>query len=361
MVIAANGRTQTRTCKGAVVSVNGDGEAIFLKKSDVLKTVERTAKGSLVNKRFGDLNLGAMEKTLETNPWIRDAELYLDTKDVLHVSVWERQPIARVFATSGASFYIDSACYQLPLLENYSVRLPVVTGFSTAKKGNVKDSLMLQGLKEVINTVVTDSFWNAQVGQIDITPDRKFELVPVIGSHVIKLGYGENVKQKLNNLLVFYKQVLPKAGFAKYAALDVQFDGQVVAVRKGPTSVVDSLQLQKNIEELMKKKEAEQEPDDALPAIPWKREEPLTTANDSLAGPPLETTARDKENNPTTPAKTTIQKSTPATAHPSKSQIQNPKPATAGTQKPPIKPIKKEAPKPKAVMPSAQPKSNNEY
>lgn len=346
LVIAANRKTGSRTCKGISVSINNDGETISVKKEDVLKAIERTAKGPVMNKQFGEMNLGAMEKALEANPWIRDAELYLDTRDMLHVSVREREPFARVFTTTGTSFYMDSSGYPLPLLQNYSVRLPVVTGFTPVKKAGAKDSATLQGVKQLIIAIGKDSFWNAQVGQIDITPDRKFELIPVIGSHVIRLGYAENIEQKLGNLLVFYKQVLPKAGLAKYGALDLQFDGQVVAVRRGQTSVIDSLQLQKNIAELMKKKEAEQEPDDALPAIPWVTP-PLETINDSLTEPPLEP-ATNNGNNLPTPDKTTDNKSTPA-----KSTIQKPNP-----QKPPKQPIKKEAPKPKAVMPS---KPENEY
>ena len=54
-------------------------------------------------------------------------------------------------------------------------------------------------------------------------------------------------------MMIFYKQVMSKVGFNKYAALDIRYDGQVVAVKKEPTSPVDSIQLQKNIEELMRR------------------------------------------------------------------------------------------------------------
>lgn len=353
LVIAANGKAQARTCKGVAVSINGDGGPVYVEKEDVLKAVEATAKGNVVGKRFGDINLGAFEKTLERNPWIRDAELYLDTKDVLHISVRERRPFARVFTTAGGSFFIDSSGFQLPLLPEYAIKLPVVTGFTPAKKLGTKDSLTLQGVKDIVLAVNKDSFWKAQVGQIDITPERKFELVPLIGSHVIKLGFAEDVEQKLGNLMVFYKQVLPKAGLAKYSALDAQFDGQIVAVRKGPTSVVDSVQLQKNIAELMKKKALEQEAEN-MPALPLY-EEPKRTA-------PTESTQQERMENATVPAAqtnesrttppiSTSDKTTPPKSNPPKTPIQKPE------QKPPKQPIKNKAPKPKAVMPG----KTNEY
>lgn len=351
LVIAANGKTGKRTCKGVVVSVNGEGEHIVVEKDDVLKTVERSAKGPLQKKHIADINLGGLERTLEKNAWIRDAELYFDTRDVLHVVVWERQPVARIFTPSGSSFYMDSSGYQLPLVAGFSARLPVVTGYAGTKTGSRKDSLTLQGLKELLSLVQRDEFWKAQVGQIDVTAERKFELIPLVGSHVVKLGYAENLEQKLHNLLVFYKQVMPRAGLAKYSALDLQFDGQVVAVRKGTVSVVDSLQLQKNIEELMKKKAAEQEPEDM--AIISPAAAPQTARiDDSTLIDSSQPTAGEKET-PPIPEKPSIQSRNVAKPT-EKPPVRN----ATSSQKPPVQPAKKPASKPKAVMPA---KAQNEY
>lgn len=355
LLVAANGKARARTCKGVAVSINNGGDRIYVEKEDVLKTIEKTAHGSIVNKLTGAINLASLEKNLEVNPWIRDAELYFDTKDILHVTVSERVPVARVFTTAGNSFYIDSAGYQMPLLDVFSAKLPVVTGFTAAKRLKAADSALLQETKGVVSTVSADPFWSAQVGQIDITPDRKFELIPVLGSHVIRLGNGGDVAEKLARLMVFYKQVMPKAGFAKYSALDVQFDGQVVAVRRGPVSAVDSLQLQKNIQDLMERKMAEQEPDDAVPPAT----EPVQTVSGDVETPVSATdTAAAKpvvsRETSTTPEKTMAPAKNPIV------QKSTPKKTSQQASKPVKKPnvVKKAAPKPKAVM---QWKAGNEY
>ena len=134
-----------------------------------------------------------------------------------------------------------------------AIRLPVVTGFTNAKKWNRQDSILINQVKKLVGFIDAHEFWSAQVGQIDITTERKFELIPVIGNHVIQIGDASNLEDKMNRLYVFYKQVLSKVGFNKYAAINVQYKGQVVAVNKGATSAVDSIQLLKNIEELMNK------------------------------------------------------------------------------------------------------------
>jgi len=58
---------------------------------------------------------------------------------------------------------------------------------------------------------------------------------------------------------------MSKVGFDKYAALAVEFNGQVVAIKKEPTSPVDSIQLKKNIEELVNRANMQNLEDDMLP------------------------------------------------------------------------------------------------
>ncbi len=59
---------------------------------------------------------------------------------------------------------------------------------------------------------MNDPFWMAQVAQIDITAERTFEMTPVVGNHLVKLGNGEDMDKKFHRLMVFYKQVLSKTG-----------------------------------------------------------------------------------------------------------------------------------------------------
>lgn len=252
LLIAANGRKKEQRCRKVSVVVRGVGENYYIEKEDIQKGLEKAAGGPLLNREVNSVPLATLERQLERNAWIRDAELYFDSRNVLHVVVWERQPVARVFTTTGTSFYLDSAGQRMPLLEKVSARVPVVTGFTAARRWNRRDSLQLKEVKAVAAYIYAHSFWNAQVGQIDITADG-FELIPTVGRHVIRLGSAEAIDQKLHRLYVFYRQVLRQTGFDRYSVLDVRFDGQVVAVNRGVTSDVDSVQLQKNIAELLER------------------------------------------------------------------------------------------------------------
>lgn len=273
LLVAANRKQQTHVCQALHVGMRGEG--IYIDKSDITRIIEKVSGGSLLNKPVLAVKLKHLENSLEASPWIKDAELYFDSKDALHVFVEERQPIARLFTSNGRSFYIDSSGHVMPLLDKLSARVPVVTGFPGGMRWNAKDSMLMDEVKELAGFIYQDPFWNAQVGQIDITRDRKFELIPVIGDHVIRLGAGSGAKEKLDRLYVFYRQVLSKVGFNSYAALDLQYKGQVVAVKKSAVSPVDSIQLKKNIEDLVMRAQ-QQMGDEGLAPV-----QPLTVQKDS--------------------------------------------------------------------------------
>ncbi len=77
------------------------------------------------------IDLASMETALKKSQWIKNAELFFDNNNVLEVRITEREPIARIFTTSGSSFYIDSSLARLPLSDKFSPRLPVFTDFPT--------------------------------------------------------------------------------------------------------------------------------------------------------------------------------------------------------------------------------------
>jgi cell division protein FtsQ len=267
LLVAANSRGKVHLCRKVQVGIKGTGENYYIEQADILRALEKSAGAPLVKRPVARINLAQLEKGLEKSAWIRDAELYFDNSDVLHVNVLEREPIARVFTTGGQSFYLDSSCVRLPLLDRVTARVPVVTGFTAAKKLNARDSILLKETRTVAHFIHTHPFWNAQIGQIDIQKDGSFELVPVIGNHIIRLGGAADMETKLANLLVFYKQVLSKTGFDKYAVLDIRFNDQVVGVHKGSVPAVDSATLKKNIEELLRLKLESESVSEALPAV----------------------------------------------------------------------------------------------
>ena len=231
LLFAATKRKDALPCRKISVELMGEGENPFVKKSAILAALKEQgiAEGIPVN----EMNIRDAEDALNKNPWIKNAELYVNNKQQLTVRIEERQPVARVFAVDGASFYIDSSGLRLPAKDAVA-RVTVFTSFpSSKKKLSVPDSLMLDDVKHIASFIAADSFWNAQVSQINITPQRTYEMIPVVGSQVIVIGSADSLQKKFDKLFIFYKNVWSKIGFEKYSGIDISFDNQVVAVRRG--------------------------------------------------------------------------------------------------------------------------------
>lgn len=259
LLIAANRKEQKHLCKDVQIRIKGLGDVFYIDKGDIITILKNGSGKKLIGQPLNEMNLAKMERSLEKSSWVADAEIYFDSQDVLHITAIEREPIARIFTTAGTSFYIDSSGKRLPLLQKMSIRVPVVTNLPAKKKMSRKDSALLKEVKELTRFISNDPFWNAQVAQVDIVGGKNYELIPTLGNHVIKIGNGDNLEQKFKRLFIFYKEVLSKTGFDHYSIIDVQYSDQVVATHKGTVSKTDALQLEKNIEELMRKAQVAQE------------------------------------------------------------------------------------------------------
>ncbi len=222
-----------KKCKDIQVELVGDNtKALFLYEQEILGLIndEQVKTGQPIS----SINLSALEKMLENSGWIKNAELYIDNKMVLQVKIEQRIPIARVFTVGGNSFYMDNEGRRLPLRQLSVLRLPVFTGFTSDQPILSKpDSLLLHDMVYFANTIKSDSFFTAQIAQINIASNGDFELVPAIGDHLVLIGKVEHLEDKLNRLFTFYKKVWVPSGINAFQVLDCRFDKQIVALKKG--------------------------------------------------------------------------------------------------------------------------------
>lgn len=223
-----------KVCSEVAIIIEGTGEHVFADESEIASLLN--SAGAVEGKAISKINLRQLEAALEKNAWIKEAELFFDNKQVLWVNIVEREPVARIFTAGGSSWYIDSTGKRLPLSDKIVARVPVFTGFpSDNDLLSAPDSAVLKTITAMGNYISSDTFWSAQVSQINITPEGEYELIPIIGNHVVTLGTADDIADKLNRLYSFYKQVSAKTGFDRYSRLDVQYKGQVVAIKKGAT------------------------------------------------------------------------------------------------------------------------------
>ncbi|RPE09882.1 hypothetical protein EGT74_23255 [Chitinophaga lutea] len=232
LVAAVNDRDNSK-CKGIKVTMKGDGGNAFIDKKDIKALISGDGTQNPVGKTISSINIAILEKTVERDPWVRSAELFFDNQQLLNVEVEQRDPLARVFTFSGNSFYLDGDGERIPVSDRFSARVPVFTGFPTdAQQLRKEDSLLYLQMRDMARFVSADTFWNAQVEQIVITGDRKFEITPKFGNHVVVFGEGTDIENKFAKLLIFYREGLSKTGWNTYSRINIAYQDEVIGTRR---------------------------------------------------------------------------------------------------------------------------------
>jgi len=236
---AAMQKKNRNTCVDVKIEIVGSVEHMFVNENDILDIIN--SNGAIKGKEMQAVDLRKLEDLLERNAWVKNAEIFFNNKRELILTIEEREPIARIFTVQESSFYIDTAANLLPLSDKYSARVPVFTGFSADKKPfTYADSLLMNDIVKVAKFIQADSFWNAQIAQVNILPNATFELIPVIGNEVIAIGKADELDKKFNRLFSFYNYAWLQNGINKYQKLDVEYDNQVVAIKRGVNLTADT-------------------------------------------------------------------------------------------------------------------------
>jgi cell division protein FtsQ len=221
-------RKNNKKCSAIKIEITGAEKHMFIDEKDVMELL--LVNGPIEGAMIHSLSLRKMETLVEQNAWVKNAEMFFDNNQVLQINIEERQPVARMFQIDGNSFYLDTAAVMLPLSNKLSVRVPVFTGF---KKELIRDTPMIQQIIALSTYIGADSFFNAQIAQIDIRSDKRFELIPLIGDHRIVFGDASELAIKFKKLKAFYKTAWLQNGMNTYEILDLQYKNQLVAVKKG--------------------------------------------------------------------------------------------------------------------------------
>nr|WP_298237833.1 cell division protein FtsQ/DivIB [uncultured Algibacter sp.] len=167
------------------------------------------------------LDLNQLEEALNSNPMIKSAEVYISVNGGLNAEIEQKTPLARV--STNASYYIDDEGSFMPLSNNYSARVPLVTGY--VEKNNLKN------LYKIVNKIKNDEFLRKHVIEIHQNINNTIYLKLRRCNFIVQLGRLEYLDKKINNLKVFYKKNLKEKTLNSYSIVNLQFDNQVVCTK----------------------------------------------------------------------------------------------------------------------------------
>lgn len=213
-----------------------EAEVVLLEKGNNLILPEEFV--SLVTKKFGPMkglpidmvDMRSIEEFLMTNPYVRQADVYLGASGKLILNLHQRMPLMRVVDNSGRHWYIDTDTVMMPVSRHFTARVPLVNGdfpsTTNVKQWPVGDLFKIAALLQ------DDEFMGSLIDQIYVESPEKIWLVPRLGPSRILIGNTEDLEDKAKRIEKLYKKALPSTGWDTYAYIDTRFAGQIVAKKR---------------------------------------------------------------------------------------------------------------------------------
>ena len=216
----AQHRNGDRKLKKSNVVFVGEN-ALFLKSETVNKLlIENKRDASSIRKDEVDLN--KIEKTLNAQDMIEKSDVFVSIDGVLKAIVKQKTPIARVY-DGGRSFYVDYQGDKMPLSDNFTARVPIVSG--TINEKNNKD------LAALFRTIYDDAFLKKNIIAIQIMPNGSLKLFNRNYNYFIDFGRTMNVDEKFRNYKAFFQKAVLDSSLYKYNKIDLRFTEQVVCTK----------------------------------------------------------------------------------------------------------------------------------
>lgn len=213
----------TRLCQGVELHVSDSLHFNLIDESMIMQLLQEHSLDP-VGLPLDNIDLDAVEQVLAGHPLIGSAQCYKTGGDLLRMNISSKVPLVRVMNVRGQDFYVDSRG-EILTQHSLAVQLPVATGY--IDKRFASDQLI-----RVVSAIDRSDFWKAQVEQIDVTQDGQIRLVPRVGNHLLVLGTADDIEEKLDRLMDFYKNGLDNVGWNKYSSISVAYGNQVVCKKR---------------------------------------------------------------------------------------------------------------------------------
>lgn len=215
-------RNSNKKIKGVDVFFT-NGENLFITYEAVNKLLIQNLDTSQIQSA-DSLFLNNLEKRVRSNKMIQNAEIYKTIDGKIGVIVTQRTPVLRV-VNGPESYYLDKEGEIMPLSENYSARVPIISG----------EISRTHDLIDLANRIKKDAFLKKQVIGIEQFHKEnadQFNLKTRIGDQVIVLGTIFNFQEKKNKLKAFYQKALSDSILEQFDTINLKFKNQVVCSKK---------------------------------------------------------------------------------------------------------------------------------
>lgn len=212
-------RNEGRKVQAAVIQFD-DESTPFVTRETVNKLLIQSTD-SVTGAIKENLALNTMESRVNAHPIIKNADVYVTVSGQLGVTVKQRKPIARL--NGETSFYLDQTGEEMPLSDNFSAHVPLVSGVGKKEMSEIF---------ELATFLKADPFLTEHVVGISRRRAGDYVLTARMLDYKIVLGAVDRLEAKFNNYKAFYQKAVKDKTLDNYKAINLKYKNQVVCEKK---------------------------------------------------------------------------------------------------------------------------------
>ena len=198
-----------------------DNNTPFIKTEMVNKLlIEKNNNAKTFTKET--LVLNKLENSINEQELIQKADVFVSVDGVLKAVVKQKTPLGRVSAENG-SFYIDYEGNRMPFSDNYTARVPLISGEINGVKK--------EKLAQVLRTIYKDEFLQKNIIGVQVLPNGSLILENRNYDFKIDFGRTINIERKFDNYKAFFQKAISDSILNNYKMINLKFTQQVVCIK----------------------------------------------------------------------------------------------------------------------------------
>ena len=198
-----------------------DGDNDFLTHAMVNKLLIQNDE-TVKNLAKSVINLYGLENQVVQNPYVEEASVFLTIEGELKTVIKQCTPVARIIVDND-SYYIDRQGVKIPLSDNYSARVLLISG--------VKKDKDVAAVLPLIETILEDDFLQKEVVGIEKSDVDEYQFSVRSGNYKIDFGKLSDVDVKFKKLKAFYNKTFEDKTIQNYKTINVKYHNQVVCTK----------------------------------------------------------------------------------------------------------------------------------
>ena len=202
------------------ITIADSTERLYVTSAEILQYLRKNGVNP-IGKPLHLIDYQEIESQVATHPMVETAECYSTIDGSTQISVYQRVPVFRVISSEG-NYFIDRRRQPMTIRSTTATYVPVVTG-------RVSRRMAQEEMYDFICWLTSNTFWNAQIEQVNVNSQMEIELTPRVGSGKILIGkLSDDYQTRMKRLYRLYEDGFQKNGWKEYKEIDLRYDKQIV-------------------------------------------------------------------------------------------------------------------------------------